>query len=275
MLLVFLSLNRGRQFSTRVENWKRDYNKILQGSGVTVTRVKVDPRFPRERILTLQSHLDETETRKAVSLFFTRNSQQEYTKFFKEKEYQEVVIPGVLVPAGRITSTQPYETVGRLKELNKDLQLGLRYPTYLASLHQKINQAPLRICLTSSPNNENPLPKIKVDTVEGVKEVQALPYRQSRKYEEGKYLDEDGYLVTHQHPNRPRYQPGAWGPPGVAGHLEVKCVECGKVHHGTCVTCKDYGKHHPGQCRTHTMVNTCFICKREGHWRSNCPQRVI
>ena len=130
-----LSCPAASQSNARVENWKRDFNRILQSLEVTVTKVKVDSRFPRERILTLQSHLDETETRKAVSLSFTRNSQQEYTKFFKEKEYQEVVIPGVLVPAGRITSTQPYETVGRLKELNKDLQFSPRYPTYLASHH--------------------------------------------------------------------------------------------------------------------------------------------
>ena len=175
-----------------------------------------------------------------------------------------MVIPSVLMPAGSITSTQPYDTVGRLKELNKDLQLGPRYLTYFALIYQKLKQAPLRICLASSPNNVNPLPKIKVHTVEGVKEVQTLPYRQRHKYEEEAYL-EDGYLVTHRHPSRLRYELGAWGPPGIAGCLEVKCTECGNAHYGTCVMCKDCSKHHSGQCRTRTKVNTCFICKCEGH----------
>ena len=155
-----------------------------------------------------------------------------------------MVIPGVLFPAGRITSTQLYKIMGRLKELNPTLQLSPRYPSYFASLHQTTRQAPLRVSLVSTQNGA--LPKIKVDTPEGTKEVQALPYRRRKTNEEEEYL-EDGYQVIYRNPGRPRFEPGTWGLPGIVGCLKVRCNECRNFHYDTCVTCKDYEKHHPGK----------------------------
>ena len=70
--------------------WRDSYNRLLQGTGVHVKRVEVDPRLSRERILTVLCKLGETETRATIARHFIKN--QVFEKIFKEKEYPEIVI---------------------------------------------------------------------------------------------------------------------------------------------------------------------------------------
>ena len=70
--------------------WRQNYNRILSRTGIYVERVEVDPRLPRERILTVISELGETETRSTLAKHFIK--EQIFKKLFKEKEYPEVVV---------------------------------------------------------------------------------------------------------------------------------------------------------------------------------------
>ena len=100
-------------FTTGMGNYCRDkYNKTLQGTRVHVERVTVDPRLLRERKLTLIIELGEAEARTAISKCFIR--ERIFEKIFRDKEYQEVVIPGYTVPGGVVTSTQTYGVAERL-----------------------------------------------------------------------------------------------------------------------------------------------------------------
>ena len=151
-------------------SWRENYNKILQGTGIHVESVEVDPRLPRERVLTLITKLGETETRATIAKHFIK--EQVFEKIFKEKEYPEIVVRNYTVQGGYITSTQIYGVMERLKELNPGLKLGPRYPAFLARRNEPAKTAPLRICL----DQEAPT-HILVDTpAGGVEQTQCRTY---------------------------------------------------------------------------------------------------
>ena len=127
--------------------WRDNYNRILEGLGVHVERVEVDPRLPRERVLTVLSKLGEKEARAVLAKNFIR--EQIFEKLFKEKEYPEVVVKDYIVQGGHISSTQVYGVMERLRELNPGLKMGPRYPAFLARKNEPLKTAPLRICLDS------------------------------------------------------------------------------------------------------------------------------
>ena len=142
------------------EYWRDNYNRILQGTGIHVERVEVDPRLPRERVLTVISKLGDTETRSILAKNFIK--EQVFEKIFKEKEYPEVVVRNYVIQGGYITCTQVYGVMERLRELNPGLKLGPRYPAFLARRNEPAKTAPLRICLDTDPPEH-----IYVDTPAG------------------------------------------------------------------------------------------------------------
>ena len=213
--------------------WRENYNRILSGTGIHVKRVEVDPRLPRERILTVISELGETETRSTLAKHFIK--EQIFEKLFKEKEYPEVVVKNYVVQGGHVTSTQMYGVMERLRELNPNVKLGPRYPAFLARRNEPAVTAPLRICLEGEPPEH-----IFVDTpAGGVIQTQCRRYVRMRN-NQGRYKDGEYYEIAHNDLSYANHEEryGRWAPPGYDDQnkpgLAIKCVECGKLHEGPC-----------------------------------------
>lgn len=125
--------------------WRDNYKRILQGTGIYIERVEVNPQLPREQVITVISKMEEKETRSILAKHFIK--EQIFEKLFKENEYPEVVVKNYVIQGGYVTSTQVHGIMERLRELNPDLKLGPRYPAFVARRNEPATTAPLRICL--------------------------------------------------------------------------------------------------------------------------------
>ena len=257
-------------FTTAMGHYCRDrYNRVLQGTGIPVERVTVDPRLPRERKLTLITTRSEAETRTIISKNFTREGI--FEKIFWDKEYQEVVILGYTVPGGVVTSTQTYGVSERLRELNPDLKMGPRYPVFLARINEPTKTAPLRVCL--EPDVQQPS-NIYIDLTSGVKEVGYKSYTRMSKHNQGRFQEGEWYNIVPNDINELKYEHRhyqRWSPPphwNARPGLTIKCHACGKVHEGPCSQ-----RTKPTEIRPKT--GTCYDCGKKGHWAYECkgPRR--
>ena len=250
-------------------HWRDNYNRILQGTGVHVERVEVDPRLPREWVLTVLSRLEEIETRTTLAKNFIK--EQVFEKIFKEKEYPEVVVKNYVVQGGHVTSTQVYGVMERLRELNPGLKMGPRYPAFLARRNEPAKTAPLRICLDSAPPEQ-----IRIDTPSGeVVQAQCLKYTRMN-CNQGRYREGEYYEITHNDISLANHEErhSRWAPPGDNNTgLEIKCHECGKSHEGPCGK-QDKKPQAPKVQRP--PYGKCYICRNVNHWATlygGCPRR--
>ena len=249
--------------------WRDNYNRTLQGSGVHVERVEVDPRLPRERVLTVLSKLGEIETRTVLAKNFIK--EQVFEKIFKEKEYPEVVVKDYVVQGGHVTSTQVYGVMERLRELNPGLKMGPRYPAFLARRNEPAKTAPLRICLDSA------LPEqIQIDTLTGeVVQAQCLKYTRMNR-NQGRYKEGEYYEITHNDISLANHEErhGRWAPHGDYNTgLEIKCHECGRPHEGPC---RKQDKEPQAPKAQYPPYGKCYICGNVNHWANlyrGCPRK--
>ena len=250
--------------------WRDSYNRALQGLGVHVERVEVDPRLPRERKLTVLSRLRETETRANMAKVFIK--EQIFEKIFKEKEYPEVVVKDYVVQGGYVTSTQVYGVMERLRELNPSLKLGPRYPAFLARRNEPAKTALLRICLDSEPPKH-----IRIDTLAGeVAQAQCMKYTRM-SWNQGRYKDGEYYEITHNDIHQANHEErfGRWTPGGNKNNnktgLEIRCHNCGKLHEGPCGQIEA-----PKPRAQRPPYGKCYICGDINHWTNlygGCPRR--
>ena len=250
------------------EYWRDSYNKILQGTGIHVERIDVDPRLPRERKLTVISKLEEKDTRSTMAKLFIK--EQVFEKLFKEKEYPEVVIKNYAVQGGYVSSAQVYGVMERLRELNPGLKLGPRYPAFLAKRNEPAKSAPLRICLETGEVPEH----LNIDTPSGVVQTQCRKYTRMNN-NTGRYRDGEFYEIAHNDIQQANYEEryGRWAPPGNNNRtgLETRCIECGQIHEGPC------GQTEPPRPKVQRPpYGKCYVCGDKNHWANlygGCPPR--
>ena len=77
--------------------WQLIYNEVLEGSGVEIIRVTLDPKFPTEKKIRCRTEKTKGETKAALLGSFLRK-QGVIDNVWDPADYAEVVVHGVAVP---------------------------------------------------------------------------------------------------------------------------------------------------------------------------------
>ena len=136
------------------------YNDALKNLGIDVIKVTLDPKFPMER--TLKCRLGNPIKQVKEDILNRLRDNPGIDAVWKQQEYPEVVIYGVVVPRGYTVASLGAELRAALEKLNPG-KLSPRNPVFLAAPMTKTDKASLRVSLLSSDTTT-----LKAPTLEGL-----------------------------------------------------------------------------------------------------------
>ena len=198
--------------------WHLMYNEVLEGSGVEIIRVSLDPMFPTEREIRCRTTKSMEDTKDALMASFKRKPGT-IENVWNPEDFAEVVIHGVVVPGGYAVPSLGPKMKRILGKLNPG-SIGPRDPTFLYAPMTKITTGTLRVCL-----KDNNIPrKLKIPTLNGTQEVECYPFIRNKRGGGGYAPEKEGFRNMNHENAKCQMERGDVPPYG-------ECYICGDKSH--------------------------------------------